>query len=78
MNLQPLSDNVHITILDKKTTFSLASIYLYFVNHGSKRIIIFLTSLEDCGAMYQDICIEYGSKMKEITQVIKGGPCLQF
>ena len=69
-NLQPLSNQVHITVMNEKTPFSLASIYLYFANGGSKRIIIFLTNLEDCGSLYNDICTEvYGDEMKRITQV---------
>lgn len=71
MNLQPLSDSVHITVMDKGTPFSLASVYLYFKNHGSKRVIIFLNNLEDCGALYQNLCSEvYGQELKKITQVL--------
>ena len=73
MNSQPLSDKLHITIMDKRRPFSLASLYLYFANEGSnqKRVIIFLNNLEDCGALYRDLCTEdYGKEMKQITRVI--------
>ena len=53
MSLQPLNSRVHITIIDQNTPFSLANIFLYlFNNDTAKRIIIFVTSLEDCGALY--------------------------
>ena len=40
---------------NKNTTLiSSTNVCLYSLNHGPKKTRIFLTSLEDCGALYQD------------------------
>ena len=69
----PLNERTHLTIMSKQTDFYLAALYFYFENKLDKRrIIVFCTSLEDCGALYRDIVSTYPeSTLAKSTQVVR-------
>lgn len=71
----PLNKKTHITILDKKADFNLLGALLNVVtdllnDSLPKRVVIFCTSLKDCGTVYRDIShSHFRDVLKPITCV---------
>ena len=71
----PLNRNTHITIMEKNKGFNLLASLLNFLtelheDQMSKRMVIFCTSLEDCGKIYRDIShSSFKDELQPITQV---------
>ena len=73
----PLNENTHITIMKRDRQFHLATVLNTFIENflevdNPKRIIIFCTSLTDCGKVYRDIVHSYfKDTLQPVTQVWK-------
>lgn len=73
----PLNEKTHLTIMDRKQELYLLGVLNYFVStfpreHGqpSKRIILFCTSLNDCGKLHRDIVFsQFQEELKPLTRV---------
>ena len=71
----PLNEKTHITIMDRDRKIHLPSVLNTFIEsildeENPKRIVIFCTSLPDCGLVYRDIVHSYfGDTLQSVTQV---------
>ena len=72
----PLNENTHLTIMEKGKQFNLLASLLNFLHEieddesSNDRVIIFCTTLEDCGKIHRDIAhSSFKNELLPLTRV---------